>query len=86
MNTALAQVKTQKASLQQRLLKLEILKKIPVPPIPPALQVDPREVLAYAREMQALAADPRAAIEGRARQTVDEFGRAVQTEARRTLS
>lgn len=78
MNTALAQAKTQKSSLQQRLLKSELLQKIPVPSIPPALQGNVQDALAYARAMQALAANPRAALESKARASVDEFGQAVK--------
>ena len=89
VNIGLAQVKAQKASLQQRLLKLEIVnkarKRVQNLPIPPALQVDPREVLAYAQEMRALAQDPRAALEGRVRSAVDEFGQAAKSEVNAAL-
>lgn len=89
VNAGLAQLMANRAAIQQRLMKLEIVnkarKRMQNVPIPPALQVDPREVLAYAQEMRALAQDPRAALEGRVRSAVDEFGQAARAEVNAAL-
>jgi hypothetical protein len=85
INGALAQAKSRIPELKQRLLKSKIVAKIQPPAIPPALNVNPLEYLEYAREMQALAANPRAALEGKVRSKVDEFGNAAKQNVRDSL-